>query len=56
VQDIQSLEQKLVQARALLETEHSLRKRAEQERDRLNQQLHFLRQIVMDENVLGELA
>ena len=52
-QDIQSLELKLGQARTLLDSELSLRRRVEQERDRLLQQLQFLRQIVLDDNVIG---
>lgn len=55
-QDIQSLEQKLLQARTMLDKELSLRKTAEQERDRLHQQLQLLRQIVLDENVLDEVT
>jgi hypothetical protein len=55
LQDIQILEQKLSAARTMLDSELSQRKRAEQERDRLSQQLQFLREIILEEKVFGEL-
>lgn len=47
-QDINSMEHKLNHARAMLDTELHLRKKAEAERDRLASQLQVLRQLVMD--------
>lgn len=47
-QDINSMEHKLNHARAMLDTELHLRKKAEAERDRLAGQLQVLRQLVMD--------
>jgi hypothetical protein len=55
LQDIKILEQKLSAARTMLDSELSQRKRAEQERDRLSQQLQFLREIILEEKVFGEL-
>jgi len=47
-QDMSNLEQKLKQARLMLDTELHLRKRAEAERDKLASHLQFLKQLVMD--------
>lgn len=55
-QENQSLEQKLLMARSMLDSELSLRKRAEQERDRLQHKLNLFRQIVLHENVVDEMT
>ncbi len=52
-QDIKVLEMKLGQARTMLDRELSLRKRAEQERDKLQQQMQILRHIIIDEHLVG---
>ncbi len=52
-QDIKVLEMKLGQARTMLDRELSLRKRAEQERDKFQQQMQILRHIIMDEHIVG---
>lgn len=52
-QDITNLEQKLKHARLMLDTELHLRKRAEAERDKLANQLQFLKQLVMDTDNCG---
>jgi len=47
-QDVENLENKLIHARGMLDSEVHLRKKAEAEMDKLASQLHLLRQFVLD--------